>query len=352
MTSTLRLTVVAVVAAVGLGFGGTAVAAYNPGLIVAATSQATGSGGPIVIGVGQDENDDATAVATIYSPPGYGVTLGQAPGTSLGALSGVVKVGTLGGARVNIEGTVTADNPANHLTNQCFPGVHEAVWVLQFSLAGSAVRLPMYVDRITAGPEAAYASARMRVCLASPYHDPPAGAQGRASLIIAAFSIRGVFTNPGTRGAYPWNGVFVPWTPGAATPTLNPAQTAQSTSIVRLPAQLAVTAKRQRRGKRTFAVVTACLSEAGSPIRGVRVNILGGSTARRARRVGFGRTNARGCVTRRIRVRIRVMFFRASADVPERQAPGCVPTIAPRCSQPSIAPVFDLFSRNTARVRR
>jgi hypothetical protein len=350
LTSTLRFAVITAVAALGLGFGGTAFAAYNPGLLVAGTSQATGGGGPIVIGVGQATSDDAGAAATIYSPPGYGVTLGQSAGTRLGALSGVVRVGALGGSTLNVEGTVTVDNPANHVSNPCFPGVHEAVWILEFSLSGNPVRLPMYVDRITAGPEAAYASARMRICFPSPYVPPPQGAPSGASLVVAAFSVRSVFTNPGTRGSYPWNGVFVPYTPGTAVP--NEANAAQSTSFVRLPTQLALTARRQRRGKRTFAVVTACLTEAGTGIRGVRVNILGGSTARRARRVAFGRTNARGCITRRIRVRIRVMFFRASSEVPERQAPGCVPTIGPRCTQPSIAPVFLLFSRNTARVRR
>jgi hypothetical protein len=350
LTSTLRLAAITATCALALGFAGTAFAAYNPGLIVAGTSQATSGGGPLVIGVGQDDSDDATAVATLYSPPGYGVTLSQAPGTRLGSLSGVVRVASAGGARVNVEGTVTADNPAAHVSNTCSPGLHESVWILEFTIAGNTLRLPMYVDRVTTGPEAAYASARMRICLPSPYVPPPTGAPAGASLVVAAFSVRSVFTNPGTRGSYPWNGVFVPYTPGSA--TQNQANAAQSTSIVRLPTQVAVTAKRQRRGKRTFAVVTACLTEAGSGIRGVRVNVLGGATARRARRVAFGRTNARGCVTRRIRVRTRFMFFRASTEVPERQAPGCTPAIVPRCSQPSIAPVFDLFSRNVARVRR
>lgn len=340
----------AVVAALGLGFGGTALAAYNPSLIVAGTSQGLSSGGPVVIGVGQNENDDATGVATIYSPRGYGVTLTQAPGTRLGALSGVVKAA---GARFNVEGTVTADNPANHTTNTCSPGTHQAVWILEFTGAGTTVRLPMFVDRVTTGPEAAYASARMQVCLPSPYQPPPAGAPSGVSLIVAAFSVRTVFRNPGARGTYPWNGVFVPWTPGTATPTLNPAQTAQSTSFVRLPVQLALRVKRQRRGKRTFAVVTSCLTEARRGVRGLRVNILGGTTARRAtRRVASGRTNARGCVTTRVRVRTRVMFFRANADVPARQAQACQPTITPRCSDPSFAPVFNLLSRNAVRVRR
>jgi hypothetical protein len=347
LTRTIRLAVLTAATALGLGFGGAAVAAYNPGLIVSGTSQAASSGGAMVIGFGQADTDDASAVATIYSPLGYGVTLGQAPGTRLGTVSGSVYTYTLGGPRTPIQGTVTVDNPATHFGNQCSPLLHEAVWILEFALGPGSIRLPIYVDRITAPPEAAFASARMQICFGSPYVPPTAFVP---SLIVAAFSVQGVFTNPGTHGAYPWNAVFVPYTPG--TRTQNQANTAQSTSVVRLPAQLAVRAKRQKRGKRTFGVVTACLSEAGRAVRGVRVNVLGGATARSARRVAFGRTNARGCLTRRIRVRAKVMFFRASADVPARQGPGCVPTIVPRCSQPSVAPVFDLFSRNTARVRR
>ncbi len=171
-----------------------------------------------------------------------------------------------------------------------------------------------------------------------------------SSVIAAALSVRSVFTNPAARGRYTWNAVFVPYTPGTATP--NQAGAAQGSSVVRLPTQLAMRVKRQKRGQRTFAVVTACLSEAGTAIPGIRVNILGGATARRTRRVAFGRANARGCVTRTIRVNTRFMFFRASADVPVRRGPGCAPAIVARCSQPSVAPVFDLFSRTTVRVRR
>jgi hypothetical protein len=355
LTRTTRFLVSAAACVFGLAFAGTAFAAYDPSLIVAGTNHSLSRSGPLVIGVGQSENDDATGVATIYAPLGYGVTLTQAAGSTLGSLSGVVKVGALGGARVNIEGTVKTDNPANYVSNQCSPGAHEAVWILEFMLAGNTLRIPMYVDRVMTAPESAYASARMRICLASPYVPPPQGAQSGASLIIAAFSVRGVFTNPGTRGSYPWNGVFVPYTPGTATP--NPANAAQSTSFVRVPIRLTMTAKRQKRGKRTFAVVTACVTEAGQGIRGIRIGIHGGATAARAnnpqaRRLGGGSTNARGCTTSRIRVRTKALFLRAVADVPARQAPACQPTIVPRCSEPSIAPAFDLSSGRAKRVRR
>ena len=51
----------------------------------------------MVIGVGQDQNDDTTAVANIYSPLGYGVRLTQAPGTRIGDLEAIFLVGALGG---------------------------------------------------------------------------------------------------------------------------------------------------------------------------------------------------------------------------------------------------------------
>ncbi len=342
--------------ALALAFGGNALAAYNPSLLVAGTSHALDSGGPVVIGVGQDQNDDATGVINIYSPLGYGVTLGQAPGTKIGDLDAVVKVGALGGARVEITGTVTARDPAQYVNPQQFPcggGVrHEAVWLIESTLAGNPLQIPAYVDRVTAGPEAAFASAKIRICLASPYVPPPQGAAAGASLIVAAFSVTNVFNNPNTRGSYPWQGVFVPYTVGTA--TLNTANAAQSMSITRLPVQLAVTAKRFKRGGRRFARVTACLSEAGVGVRGINVNFLAGRTARKTSRVKRARTNSRGCATVLIPMRFKVMYFRASASVPDRDATsgGCTPTLAPRCTSVTIAPAFNLRSRNTFRLRR
>lgn len=361
MTKSIRFVLLLSACALALAFGGNALAAYNPSLLVAGTSHSTGSGGPIVIGVGQDQNDDATGVLNIYAPLGYGVTLTQGPGTRIGDLEGIVLVRALGGARVPITGTVTARDPATYVSNPCSPGLHQAVWTIDTTLAGTALSIPIYVDAVTTGAEAAFASARMRICLASPYVAPPQGAASGASLIVAAFSAAGVFSNPNTRGTYPWNALFIPYQPGTA--TLAPTNAAQSTSYTRLPVQLAVSAKKVRIGKRKYARVTACLSEAGQAVRGVRVNILAGRTARRTGRVAFGRTNSRGCLTRTIRLRYRTTFIRASTSVPERDvtsAPGCTPplsaapgTLPPaRCTSATLAPVLNLFSRNTARVRR
>jgi hypothetical protein len=359
LTRSIRFFLLLSACAVSLAFGSNAFAAYNPSLLVAGTSHATGSGGPVVIGVGQDQNDDATGVITIYSPLGYGVTLTQAPGTKIGDLDAIVLVRALANARVPIEGTVTARDPAQYVSNPCSPGLHQAVWLIETQLAGNPLQIPAYVDRVTSGAEAQFASARIRICLASPYVPPPQGAAAGASLIVAAFSVNGVFSNPSTRGSYPWNGLFIPYAVGTATP--NPGNAAQSTSYTRLPVQLAVKAKRQKRGKRWYARVTACLSEAGQPVRGLRMNILGGRTARRTSRMARGATNAKGCLTRTVRMRYRTMFFRASTSVPDRDvtaSPGCTPPIPvaagvpARCSSATLAPAFNLFSRNAFRLRR
>jgi hypothetical protein len=153
LNTTIRFLVTVVAGVAALAFAGTALAAYNPSLLVAGTTHTTGGSGPLVIGIGQDATDDATAATTVYSPPGYGVTLGQPAGTQLGTLSANVKVAALNNARIDVTGTVKTDNPANYVTNPCSPGTHEAVWVLEFNLSGTIVRLPMYVDRVTAGPE-------------------------------------------------------------------------------------------------------------------------------------------------------------------------------------------------------
>jgi hypothetical protein len=363
LSRSARFFVSSFVCALALAFGGNALAAYNPALTITGTSHALGSGGPVVIGVGQDFEDDATAAIVIYSPLGYGVTLGQSVGTQLGVVAATVKL-PVGGTfvRAPFEGAVRVDNPANYLNNPCTrnPAPHQAVWILDGTLAGQSIRIPMYVDRITSGSEAAFASARIRICLPSPYIPPSqGGAMSGASVISAAFSLTGVFSNPNVRGNYPWQGIFVPYTVGTGVP--NQGNAAQSMSITRLPVQLAVTAKKVRRGKKRFARVTACLSEAGQGIRGVRLTIRAGRTARRTARVARVRTNARGCATALVRLRFRVTFIRATGaaatdvfDIPVRDVTslGCTPTLAPRCTAVSIAGVFRISSRNTARVRR
>jgi hypothetical protein len=192
LTKTVRLILLASVCASALAFGTNALAAYNPSLLTAGTSHGLGSGGPVVVGVGQDQNDDSTGEITLYSPRGYGVTLTQAPGTRIGDLDAVFRVGT---TPVQIQGTVSARDPGaytNQLQFPCGNGVrHEAVWLIESTLNNTRLEIPMFIDR-TVGAEAQFSSAKIKVCFASPHIPPPLGAPSGASLLVAAFSCRGL----------------------------------------------------------------------------------------------------------------------------------------------------------------
>jgi hypothetical protein len=351
LTRSTRFVVFGVAAFVSLVSADTALAAYDPELLVVQTNRGLGGGTNVVVDLnftdGHVDDADATGATTIYSPRGYGVKLGHPAGTRLGYLSALVWNASTR-THESVDGSVATDDPANHLTNSCAPGRHDAVWLLDFPAAGTRFRVPVYVDRLSVGPEAAYASARMLFCLASPYVPPPQGSPAGARVRLAFFLLTDVFANPRRAGTYAWNAVFTPYTRGTATP--NPSLAVQSTTHVRLPLQFTITAQRLRRGGRSFALVRACVRAAGQPLRGIRVSLAyGGATIFRSRQVRNPRTSARGCFITRIPIGKRPVLF-ASFGVPIRHAAGCAPTLAPRCSRASVvAPVGRFYA---VRIRR
>jgi hypothetical protein len=336
-SGSVRALIFGLVSVLALASAGSALGAYNPLLLVGETSPALGGTGSVRIFVQVRDQDDATGIVTVYSPRGYGVKLDHPAGTELGSVITFIRVGPISNARQAVQGTVRADDPARHALNSCAPGVHDAVWVMELTLAGTTYRLPIYVDRMTSGAEAAYASARMRACFASPYVSAPRG----VSLTYADLTLEDIFTNPDQLGIFPWNGLFVPYAPG--TESLNTTLAAQSTAYIGLPGTFIVTAKRQRRGKVAFAAVTACLREAGQGVPGIAVRIYyGGASVFSSKRVASPRTNAGGCATTRIRIKKRMLLF-VSARVGIRGAPGCAPSLAPSCTGASIYPPSGRF---------
>lgn len=330
-----RLLLSTVVGLAALCSAGVASAAYDPSLLVGDSSPALGAKGPVRIFLRARQSDEATAVVTVYAPRGYGVNLGHASGAELGRFVAEVRTRAVGGALQTVEGTIRSVEPAAHADNSCAPGLHEAVWMLEFRLAGATFRLGVYVDRVTTD----YASARMVIC-----HAPADLSSPEVSMPYADLTIRDVFTNPGEQGTYAWNAVFVPYRPGTA--VLDSASTVQSTAYVSLPSTFAVTAKRQRGN---VALVRACLREAGEAVRGIALTFYyGGKSVFGSRRVATRLTDTAGCATTRIRMRKTRLVF-ASVHVPVRRGLDCAPTLAPRCSDGSISPPPVVF--RTVRVR-
>jgi hypothetical protein len=334
----VRLLVFGAAGLLALGMGGPSFAAYDPSLVVVTRNASAGSSASVVLSLGggsYQQGDDTTGKITVYAPAGYAVKLDHPAGTAIGGLDVFILVGGVpAGAQF---GTVKVDDPANHVANSCAPGTHDAVWILEFTFAGTRVRLPVYVDRVTASPESAYASARMLACI------PPA--QAGVTVKDAIFGLRGVFTNPSARGTYPWNAVFVPYTAGTA--TLNAPGAVQSTSSLRLPVTLNI--KTSRRGGRL--IVVACVREAGRPVSGAHIDVLRGSPFQKGfKAVAAASTNRGGCATTSIQPRRHVRRMFAIAQIRIRPASGCTPTLAPRCSGVSlggVGPVVRVF-----RVRR
>jgi hypothetical protein len=333
-----------------LAFSSTALAAYTPSMVVAGSSHALGSGGPVTFNITQVETDDPTFRMDLYSPLGYETALTATPGQQIGTASALVKVGALGGARVPVTGTVNAADPAQHTNNQCSPGPHSAVWTITVTLAGTPVTVPIYVDRITSGPEAAFASTRIRVCFNHPADRVrnPSGSQ----LLQVAFSTD-VFTNPNTLGIYRWVGTFMPY---GATGQPNAAGSVQNQTVQRLPVQLGLAVKKVKRKGKVYAQLTGTLRAAGQNVSRHPVKLMSSTrSARTATRVfRTVRTNAKGSFRVLVPLRKRT-WFRASTFIPSRPSSGCgAVTLAP-CGRVVTAPVGTsakpLASRQTVVVR-
>ena len=243
MRRLIRLAIAAGAVVSALAFSGSALAAYAPSLSVTSSRNAPGKPTAILLGHIQDPADDPTAKDTIYAPLGYGVNLSQAAGTKIGDVSARLVLRQGGNAEVDVEGQVIADNPALYQSNQCAPGLHAAVWKLNITVAGTPLTVPIYVDPVTAGPEAAFASAKIQLCLAGPI-GTPAGAQ----LLFALFDVNGVFTNPPTTTDRIWRATFTPYVAG--TPNPNPGGTTEGQALSPGRVALSVKSKSLKRGRK------------------------------------------------------------------------------------------------------
>ena len=193
MRRSIRLAIAAGAALVSaLVFAGSAWAAYAPSLTVTSLSERSRrSRRRSSWATSRRADDDPTAKDTIYAPLGYGVNLGQPAGTKIGDVSARLILRGGGNAR-STSGTGHRRQPGSpHQQSSALRRSHGAVWKLNITVAGTPLTVPMYVDAVTAGPEAAFASAKIQLCLAGPI-GTPAGAQ----LLFALFDVNGVFTNP------------------------------------------------------------------------------------------------------------------------------------------------------------
>ena len=335
MRTSIRLTLVACASLVALFTANAAWAVYEPNLLVASQRQALGAPSTLFIGVSQTRDDDPTAKIDISVPEGYNESLVATPGTKIGDVAATLILRGAGNAEVDVTGEVVADNPVNHTSNQCAPGAHTAVWVLTVTLAGTPVRVPIYVDDVTTVPGM---SARIQLCLAGPI-GTPSGAQ----LLSAVFSVQDVFTNPTRRATHLWSALFTPYNPGSPIP--NAAGTAEARAVVPLPVVVTMTARRKGR----VVTLSGRVTLPGNAIP-ARIEIWAGPTSRRLRRLVRINVNRNGTFTRRIRVsrRTRVQFYQARLNTPFANAEsfGYCQTPPPRAPRGCVSATFAALGVN------
>ncbi|TML72263.1 MAG: hypothetical protein E6G13_05965 [Actinobacteria bacterium] len=241
MRTILRLATVAVVAVSALAVAANAFATQKLAV--------TQAGNSLTIKVTQTANDAQPARINIYVPTGYTLNTAQTAGTSIGTTSGQVFARDQN-IPLPLTGNVVVDDPAKYTASTCSPGTNQAVWLLNLSVAGQTLAIPVYVNP-TSGAATGLGSAKLTVCLAP--SDTPQGSPGRspfgAQLLSATFTVNGVFTP--AAGASAWTSLWTPYAAGNGIP--NAAGTVEARAFVG-PGAVTITGVVTSKRKRTVQI--------------------------------------------------------------------------------------------------
>lgn len=353
MQKVIRLACAALAGGAALALAGPAAAAYTPRLVVTGAAQSLGASSALTFALTTPAADDATAKIVLYAPLGYGLTPGQLVGTPLGKAQAQAISRTLGGSLLPLAGDVVADDPAKYAGNACAPGTHQGVWLLRLNGVGQTIQLPFYLDQVTSGAEAAFASWRIQACLPSPdVPEAQGGAKLGAKLTSIQFSVGAIFTNPAVAGSYVWRSALTPYAPASG--TVDASRAVEARSTVSLPGLLALTAVlNQRTG---IVTLRSALTENGAPVARQKVRLLMGTTARNPKVFRTAVTSARGALVSTIRLaEKRTRYLRAYVNVATRDdgASGCAgASIAPGGCVSATRGAFRAASVGTITIRR
>jgi hypothetical protein len=350
MTAHLRRALVAAAAVATLVFANAALAANTASVSIWHTPMVLAGSDSTTIQVSIPQTTDGIAAVNIYVPSGYGATLGQAPGTSIGTVDATALAHD-GGLTLPLSGPVTTEDPAKHTSDACSPGTNAAVWNMNLSVAGQTLVVPIYVNP-TAGPAAALGAYNLRICL--PPWDVPVGTPGRAfngaQLLEAKFTVNKILTTPTGAGVLKWETLFTPYTPGKG--TLNAAGTFEARAFVPIPILLGA---RVSYAKKTNTwTLSGTATEGGLPLSGLTVKIARGLSATKltakssAKTEASGNWSASGKLTPK-----KTTYFQASASIAERDytATGCQNPLTPFAPAGCVTATLSPWSAKSAVIR-
>ena len=340
MTRSIRLAVLALAAVAVLALASIAYAAYTtPSLKV------TQVGSTTTISVTQNQNDDATARASIYAPAGTVSTLNQAPGTKIGTVSATVVALALGGALLPLTGEIMIAPPgavAAASQTACIQSTTPtATWLMVLQAAGQTLNVPMYLIT-TSGAETAYGPVKIVVCLPPP--DVPVavgGATFGAKLFQATFTVNGIFSavSSGT-----WLSIWSPYTPLVG--QVNAAGSVASPSGI-APGSLSVKVTKVGLVKSKLA---GKLAQGGAAVGGANVQIWAGLTKAGLKKVATVKTNASGTYSFTYGKAAR--FFRTRTVVGASPAPALCAKLQPALPVPCINATTSAFTALSTITKR
>jgi len=350
MTGHLRTVLVAAVAVATLVFANAALAANTATISVWHTPMVLAGSDSTTIHVSIPQTTDGIAAVNIYVPSGYGATLGQAAGTSIGTVDATALAHD-GGLTLPLSGPVTTDDPAKHTTDACSPGTNAAVWNMNLSVAGQTLVVPIYVNP-TAGPATALGAYNLRICL--PPWDVPLGTPGRAfngaQLLDAKFTVNKILTTPTGAGVLKWETLFTPYTPGKGTP--NAAGTFEARAFVPIPILLGARVSYVK--KTNTWTLRGTATEGSLPLSGLTVKIARGLSATKLAVKSSVKTRANGSWKASSKLTPKkTTYFQVSASVGERDytATGCQSPLTPFAPAGCVTATLSPWSAKSAVVR-
>jgi hypothetical protein len=308
-----------------LVFANAALAANTGSFTVWHTPMVLAGSQSTTIHVNVPQAQDPIAAVNIYSGTGYTANLSQAAGTNIGQVEATAYSWD-NNLTLPLSGTVTTDAPSKYATEstQCTgSATSAAVWIMNLSVAGQTVALPVFVNP-TAGPEQTLGGYKLSICI--PPGDVPPGTPGRAAngvqLLDAKFTVNGIFTTPTGGGLIKWETLFTPYV--AKRGQVNRAGTFETRAYVPLPIILGLQAKYTKKTKRY--VLSGKVTEGGLPVAGVSLSLLTGAKPTSLKKAATVKTSATGTWSRTGKLKPKkTTYFRLSGSEPERDytATGC-----------------------------
>lgn len=318
MKTILRLVTVAAVAGSALALAGNALATQTLSVQQTSTS--------LTIVVKQAQTDQQPAKIQIYVPNGYTLNPTQTPGTKIGTTTGDVFARDQN-IPLPLTGDVVVADPAQYTKSPCSPGNNLAVWLLNLSVAGQTISLPVYVNPTT-GAETGLGSAKLTVCLAP--SDTPQGTPGRspfgAQLLDATFTVNNVITPPS--GAVRWTSLWTPYASGTGVP--NAAGTVEARAFVG-PGSISLSAKVTNK-KKKIVLLRGSVTSGGAGVAGATVRLLINGKLSKI----TARTNGNGAYSMPIQKTVRkasTFFFQTRVNVPASDV------TSTGCASPSVPPI-------------